>query len=677
MYRFQSAWPAVSADPEDIRKLYGKSPLGLDMEWDENERPTILGLSDGILHIGVSFDDGLPYLRELLALHPETKIVAHNGIGADRFVLARLGIILPLENMEDTILYHWLVNSHLSKAAGKSALEEDAGDKRGRGFFNLWSMSSLYTDLPHWKSCRGAFCSGPCPDHEKAAYCALDAAAPVLALPALKRMAALRGVDKLYGMHRELAAVLAEIQEFGLRIDVPYVYGKDRHHLGSEGTSSLDHEFRREKEELLVTLPFNPKSPSQVISYFKKQDIVLADAQEETVREAVKQLGESSPDELVNLLDYKELGNGVDRWFDPQYRSSKGYLEGYLDPRGYIHPRIAYFTIYARLMSSSPNCQNVSHRRRSRKQCECGHRKTEHTELCVRCECKKFRGEPIGDKVRQAFIAPDGWYIVRADLSNAENRVVLHLSGYTIARELDLHAWVRDMAGITEDMPLALKEGNARNAAKTIQHAGNILEGLQLKDPEALRRPKIQAEIKVGARVVFPDWTFQKKVVTFTGINLARRAFKTASFENRHAALDIAEKYFGRFPGVRDFQRRVSKQCETEAAVRPPHGYVFLSYGDAAERMKTAQAAWQAQPVAHITKLSLLNLWRRWKRDGLMRPVLQVHDEILCYVKDSVDPKTAMAWIQEDMEVETPEIPGLIIPAEPSYGPNWRSQQTR
>jgi hypothetical protein len=54
-----------------------------------------------------------------------------------------------------------------------------------------------------------------------------------------------------------------------------------------------------------------------------------------------------------------------------------------------------------------------------------------------------------------------------------------------------------------------------------------------------------------------------------------------------------------------------------------------------------------------------------------MRPILQVHDEVLCYCRNTVDPVTAMRWLQEDMEIEMVEIPNLIIPAEPTYGRSW------
>jgi DNA polymerase I-like protein with 3'-5' exonuclease and polymerase domains len=139
-------------------------------------------------------------------------------------------------------------------------------------------------------------------------------------------------------------------------------------------------------------------------------------------------------------------------------------------------------------------------------------------------------------------------------------------------------------------------------------------------------------------------------------------------------ALEISERYFERFPGVRAFQREVSRQVETENCVRTPFGYVIPMYGMPEDKMKIAQGIQQQNPVSHVTKLALLNCWKRWTRDGLQRPILQIHDELLVYTKDTVDPERAMDWLREDMEVVLNEVGGLIIPAEPSYGPNWKDQ---
>ena len=141
--------------------------------------------------------------------------------------------------------------------------------------------------------------------------------------------------------------------------------------------------------------------------------------------------------------------------------------------------------------------------------------------------------------------------------------------------------------------------------------------------------------------------------------------------DHRHAALEISGKYFARFPGIRGFQRDISKRCERDGVVRGPLGYCLLSFGEDTDRMKINQATWQQQPVSHITKLALLTLWDRWESDGKLRPVLQVHDEILCYCRADVPPADACGWLVEAMEQVVPEIPGLTIPAEPTYGSSW------
>lgn len=677
-YTFQESWPPVSRNAADILQYVSALSLGLDLEWDiKTGVPTILGVGDGKTAVSVSWEEGKPYLLELLRRRPNIKLVGHNIVGADLMVLEELGIKIDLENTEDTIIRHWLLHMHLSKTTKKSADPDDTEEKRGRGFNNLWTMASLGTSLRNWKYCRGSECSGPCPEHDVFGYNGIDALAPVIAAPKMKRSMQLRGIEHLYPMHRDLAYVLADMSRFGVFVDVPYI-------------QQLREEFIRAKEEVSQELPFNPDSPKQVLDYFHARGIKLENNREQTVRDMCEELGiegESgvfaSPEEqaLYGLLEFKELGDGADRWFAPRTWNSKtNEWDGFVDEHGFLHPHIGYYTSSARLQCTGPNLQNVAKRRVDRHKCQCGHPATEHIaeggqKACIRCECKKFKGESVGKKIRRAIIAPPGHYIVRADLSNAENRVMLYHAGYQVDRKIDLHKWVKELAGLTDDMPFSIAMGNAREAAKSIQHAGNYLEGLQLKLPGELKQSKIQTEIAVGARTVFPDWTFRGKIVTFTGINLARRAFGEASWENRKAALEIAEKYFGRFTQVRDLQKRITKQIEEEKMVRPPHGYCLLSFGDDHDRMKTAAAVWGSQPVAHVTKLALLNLHKHMREGRPMRPVLQVHDEILTYVRDDVPPEQAARWLVDDMEVQTKEMPNFVIPAEPSYGDNWRDQK--
>lgn len=651
MYKFLPELPRVLRYPEDIDLIQGPI-IGNDLEWAQSGQPTILGLSDGTTTVSVPWNTGLARFKRLIKNNPNAEWVGHNFVAADLLVLSKLGIDIPLDKCQDTIIWMWLVNPNLAKSSGKQALEEDGDAKRGRGFFNLGTMLSIYTDIWHYKDCRGSGCTGPCPKCDPFAYNGIDSLGPVQALPGLRRQARLRGVDKLYPMHRQLAYDLAQIQEAGVRIDVPYVYPRSKHLLGSTHGRSLDETFLNAKTAIEETFPFNPRSPKAVVEFFvDKYSLKLPDAKEATIAEMVEEMEDGVPVELSALLAFKELGNGCDRWYLPQYRNSAGWLEGYLDPEGYIHPRTAFFTSSTRMMQSGPNMQNVSKRR------------------------KLPTGESVGKLVRRAVIAPEGWYIVRADLSNAEGRTILWHAGYKDV-PADIHTWMVGNIGLKEDEPFSLALGSARDASKSVTHASNYMEGLQLKDRASLQSPKCKAEIAAGARVVFWDWLFKGKIVTFTGVNLARRAFGDASYENRRRALDVMTRYIDKtFPEIRTFQKRVTKQVEVEHCIRPLHGYVLPSYDARPEdQIKTAVAVWGQQSTAHLNKLAIIDIQRKYREGRPMRVAIPVHDEIVAYCRNDIPPKEAMGWIKESMEIKLEEMPGLVIPADPSYGPNWTEQ---
>jgi hypothetical protein len=486
-----------------------------------------------------------------------------------------------------------------------------------------------------------------------------DSYGPVVALPNVITQAKFRSVTHLYDLHRELMYVTTEMTRFGLCADMPYV-------------ETLKKELAEEKERIETELPFSPTSPKQVMAFFKERGVALHDAQEETIRELIE-VDDVDDEYLSLLLEYKELGNGPARWFGPKF----------VDGNGWVHPRVAIFTSSGRMMSRSPNFQNLSARRTNRHVCNCGHRDTEHVGGCVKCGCEKFKAVNVGKKVRRAVVAPPGWYIARYDLSNAENRVMLHLAGYDIPRDRDLHTWTAQLAQLDETMEFCKRLGGPRQAAKSVVHAGSYLEGVQLKTPSELRTPRIKSEINAGARIVYPNWRFEEKVVTFTGSNFAQRVYGDKTWENRAKALDIANKYFApeAFGKMRDLQQKITTSLERQKAVVTPLGYYLSSYGQAEDRMKTACAVFGSQPVSHVTKLALINSWRKFVAGRPMRPVLQVHDELLFYVRDDVDPQVAAGWMREVGEFEMPKMPGLVIPIECSYSPNtptqpsnWRDQ---
>src|SRR5581483_8532442 len=484
-YTAQRNWPAISYNAADILNLFGLASepfqkaaqtilqvnqpiLGCDLEYNEPERykevPTILGVSDGALTVSVPFDEGLSYFEQLVRRVPNVLYVGHAFTSADVFAFKQIGIEIDIRNVQDTIIWHTLTNSHLNKTISKT--EDGDGIKRGKGYMNLWTFISLYTSLANWKECIGEEngCNGkrPCWTHNFQGYNGVDSVGPVLALPNVVRQARLRRVDKLYDMHRELAYGMAEMTRFGVQADRKYLFDEK---------DGLQVEFERQKALIEQTLSFNPKSNKAALVYFKNKGIVLKDWQESTIRDVCK---EYEDDELHLCLDYKELGNGTDRWFAPIGKDKSGNWTGYMDSDGKIHPRLGFFTSTNRCNCVSPNLQNVSTRRADRHNCDCGHKIEQHVEQkkCSQCGCEKFSGISLGKLVRRAIIASPGFYLVEADENNAENRTFLHQSGHTIPLDVDGHTQTAEFMGLTSDMEFVKKTGGGkiRQAAKSASH---------------------------------------------------------------------------------------------------------------------------------------------------------------------------------------------------------------
>lgn len=663
IYSYNNGYPQVSHDPLDI-SLLQPPYLGLDYEWDlKTETPTILGLSDGTHTISVPFDSGVHRFRDLLHQPERWTFVGHNFIRAERPILLRDGVSVPLERVGDTIIWHYLVNAHLCKAGGKSMGETGAElERRGPGFMNIWTMCSIHTSLPNWKFCREKECdNNPCPKHQPFWYNGIDALGPVLALPDLMRKAKILGVDKLYPLHLSLNEQFQKMHERGVWVNKAYI-------------EDLRAKFRAEKDVLWKkdqeiptpdSLPFNPESWQQAKKFFReKYDLVLKDTTEETVRDLVNEYSEvinpDEPDwnkleskckypELADYLAYKEIGSGPDRWYaNKEWDGSEwvGYVVDEGGGLGTIHPNINHFTSTGRTACANPNLQNVETRRIDRK-----------------------TGEKIGKRMRKAVVAPPGYRLYSADWSNGENRAMLYFAGYDIPWDQDLHSWMVANIGLKDSDMFSLQMGGAREAAKSVTHAADYLEGLDLLTPAQLYSGYVQREIRAGARLVFKDWKFRDMIVSFTGGNLAMRAFHSKTWENRAAALGIAARYIDQtFPKLRDVQKMITKQVEEQGMVRVPHGYVLKSYDRTPEDMlKTAVAMWGSNPIAHYLKLAVLNA----ESHPRIIPAIPVHDEIVFYADAAYEPVQVKRWAEECMVFDTPEMPGFKMPIKVKTGPNW------
>lgn len=158
-------WPATLAGEHEVTRILrdARDLVAIDFEGTP---------STGISVIGVANDReaaACAWRQELGdAVLACRKLIAYSALSADRAILAGAGFLTEPSTWEDAMLWHY--ESHRELCDSPSNSEGDS-----LGYLDLWTATSLVTDWPNWKHCRGSSCSGPCPLHERFAYCALDA----------------------------------------------------------------------------------------------------------------------------------------------------------------------------------------------------------------------------------------------------------------------------------------------------------------------------------------------------------------------------------------------------------------------------------------------------------------------------------------------------------------------
>lgn len=263
-------------------------------------------------------------------------------------------------------------------------------------------------------------------------------------------------------------------------------------------------------------------------------------------------------------------------------------------------------TATGRLSSSDPNLQNIP-----------------------------IRNE-AGRRVRKAFIAPEGYKVVAIDYSQIELRIMAHLSQDKSL--LDAFAKGRDIHQAT--------------AAEVF--------GTALEDVSAEQRRRAKA-------------------VNF-GLIYGMSAFGLARQLNiaRHDAQHYMEVYFERFPGVQDYMERTRRQAADQGYVETLFGRrLYLPDINARNggRRKAAERAAINAPMqgtaADIIKRAMLAVdeWlREQKNADDVYLIMQVHDELVFEVRESVLDKVVPALSKVMEEAVTLDVP-LIVEA--GVGNNW------
>ncbi|HCD1616117.1 TPA: DNA polymerase I [Serratia marcescens] len=208
-----------------------------------------------------------------------------------------------------------------------------------------------------------------------------------------------------------------------------------------------------------------------------------------------------------------------------------------------------------------------------------------------------------GRRIRQAFIAPEGYRIVAADYSQIELRIMAHLSQdegllKAFAEGKDIHrATASEVFGVSLDKVT----GEQRRSAKAINFG--LIYGM-------------------------------------SAFGLARQLGIPRGEAQRYMDL-----YFERYPGVLDYMERTRQQASEQGYVSTLDGrrlYLPDVRSSNAMRRKAAERAAINAPMqgtaADIIKRAMIEVdaWLQGQEKPLVRAIMQVHDELVFEVHESV-----------------------------------------
>ncbi len=241
-----------------------------------------------------------------------------------------------------------------------------------------------------------------------------------------------------------------------------------------------------------------------------------------------------------------------------------------------------------------------------------------------------------GRRIREAFIAKPGHAIVSADYSQIELRIMAHLSQ-------------------DEGLLKAFAEGQDIHRATAAEIFGIV--------PEA-----VESEQRRYA-----------KVINF-GLIYGMSAFGLAQNLGieRAAAQSYIERYFARYPGVKDYMQRTRETAHMQGYVETLFGRRLwvpeINSPNGMRRQGAERAAINAPmqgTAADLIKLAMIAVhgWLKTQNIGT-RMIMQVHDELVLEVPDP-----ELALIKQQLPPLMCHVAKLDVPLEVEVGagPNWES----
>ncbi len=397
-------------------------------------------------------------------------------------------------------------------------------------------------------------------------------------------------------VEQPLVPVLQKMEYLGVLVDRDMLRRQSRELAGEIGKIvTAAHE--------MVDVPFNLDSPKQLQDIlFNRLDIESTvktpKGQPSTAERVLQELARDGHEMPKLILEYRGLSKLKSTYTD------KLPLE--INPRtGRIHT--SYHQAVAatgRLSSADPNLQNIPVR------------------------------TPEGRRIRQAFVAPEGYRLVAADYSQIELRIMAHLSGDegllgSFARDEDIHS-----ATAAEVFEVARDDVSAdqRRAAKAINFG--LIYGMSAFG--------LARQLKIG----------------------------------RGAAQQYVDLYFARYPDVKAYMDETRQRAREEGFVSTVFGrrlYLPEINSRNFQRRQYAERSAINAPMqgtaADIIKRAMIMVDRWIDESGAdARLIMQVHDELVLEVAENA---------AEDMAVEVERImksaASLKVPLKVDWdlGSNW------
>ncbi|MDO9366734.1 MAG: DNA polymerase I [Methylotenera sp.] len=246
-----------------------------------------------------------------------------------------------------------------------------------------------------------------------------------------------------------------------------------------------------------------------------------------------------------------------------------------------------------------------------------------------------------GRRIREAFIAPKGSHIISADYSQIELRIMAHLS----------------------------------------QDAGMLQA---FANNEDIHRHTAAEIFGVEREAVDNEQRRYAKVINF-GLIYGMSAFGLAQNLNieRSAAQSYIERYFARYPGVREYMQNTREIAKQKGYVETYFGRrLWVPEINSANGMKRAGAERAAinapmqGTAADLIKLAMIAV-DKWLKDEKLngknlesKLIMQVHDELVLEVPDNELELVKNALPQLMQNVAKLDVPLL---AEVGVGNNWES----